>query len=314
MNSITTAKLKLPIDFIENLYKQYNEKTANRVLAGMLEKRFTTLRVNTLKSNNNHIEQIFDNLGIEFEKVDFYNDAYVIKNQSEKDLEKEDFYKDGLVYIQSLSSMLPPLILNPKAGDRVLDLTSAPGSKTTQMACMMENRGYILANELDKYRCEKLKYNIDMQGVQIAEISNCDGRSIGDKFEESFDKVLLDVPCSGEGRFLVDFPKSYSNWSLKIVNDLSNLQRELFTSGYKALKNGGTMVYSTCTLNVEENEKVIDWALKNFDLQILDIDINVKETLKPTIKNYSKDIAKTMKILPSKKMEGFFVCLLQKML
>ena len=151
-----------------------------------------------------------------------------------------------------------------------------------------------------------------MQGVKIAEISNCDGRIIGDKFEASFDKVLIDVPCSGEGRFLVDFPKSYSNWSTKMVKELSNLQKELFSSGYKALKQGGTMVYSTCTLNADENEKVIDWALKNFNLQILNVDINLKEILKPTIKNCSKDIVKAIKIMPSKKMEGFFVCLLKK--
>ncbi len=311
MNSIIIAKTKLPIEFIQNLYKEFNERIADKILEGMLEKRYTTLRVNTLKSNSQKIEKIFNDLNIEFEKVEIYEDAFIIKNKTEKDLQKYDFYNKGLVYVQSLSSMIPPIILNPKSGESVLDLTAAPGSKTTQMAAIMKNEGYILANEIDKIRCDRLKYNIEMQGVKIVEISNSDGRNIGN--EEKFDKVLLDTPCSGEGRFLLENEKSYSNWSEKLVNDLSKLQKELLASAYRSLKKGGLLVYSTCTLNSKENEKNIDWAIKKLNMQVLDIDMKFKEAHKACNKGLSKDVEKAIKIFPSKRMEGFFVCLLKKL-
>ena len=239
MNNIVTAKLKLPMEFIQNLYNDFNEKTADKILFGMLNNRFVTLRVNTLKSNKKEIINIFEKFSIEYEEVDFYENAFIIKNKNEKNLSEYDFYKNGLVYVQSLSSMIPPLVLDPKPNEKVLDLTSAPGSKTTQMSAMMENKGYILANEIDKFRCEKLKYNVEMQGSKIVEVTNLDGKIIGDKYPEEFDKVLLDTPCSGEGRFLLDSPKSYANWSEKMVNELSKDQKDLINSAYKSLKKDG---------------------------------------------------------------------------
>ena len=308
--SVTMAKLKLPMEFIQNLYKDFNEKTANKILQGMLEERCTTLRVNTLKTDTNVVKQKLKDLNIDYEEVDFYKDALIIKNKTEKDLEKLEIYKNGEIYLQSLSSMIPPIILNPKPNESVLDLAASPGSKTTQMGCMMENKGYILANEIDKIRCDRLKFNIEMQGIEIAKVCNNDGSKID--LEDEFDKVLLDVPCSGEGRFLVNKISSYNTWSERQVLELSKLQRSLFESGYKALKKGGTLVYSTCTLNKKENEEIIDWALRNFNLEILDININLKEVVKPISKGFDKNIEKAIRILPSKYMEGFFVCLLKK--
>ena len=310
--SIIEAKSKLPMDFIQNLYNEYNERVADKILLGMLNNRYTTLRVNTIKTNITKIKEILNNSNIEFEDVNFYKDALIIKNKTEKDLENLNIYKDGEIYLQSLSSMIPPIILNPKPKEKVLDLTASPGSKTTQMASIMENEGYILANEIDKIRCDRLKYNIEKQEAKIVEVSNKDGRVIGEKLKEKFDKVLLDVPCSGEGRFLINKPSTYSSWSEKQVKELANLQKELFLSGYNALKKGGTMVYSTCTLNKLENENIIDWAIKNFNMEILDIDIKLKEIIKPSIKGLDKRIEKAIKILPSKTFEGFFVCYLRK--
>ena len=180
------------------------------------------------------------------------------------------------------------------------------------MACMMKNNGYILANEIDKIRCERLKYNVNIQGAKIVEISNNDGRNIGKNLQEKFDKVLLDAPCSGEGRFLVNRQNTYSNWSEKQVNELSNLQKELFESGYNALKSGGTMVYSTCTLNKMENESIIDWTIKKYNIEIVETNIKINETVKPYSKGLDKNVEKAIKILPSKNMEGFFVCLIRK--
>ena len=214
--------------------------------------------------------------------------------------------------MQSLSSMIPPLVLDPKENDKVLDLTAAPGSKTTQMASMMNNKGYILANELDKIRCDKLKYNINMQGVTICEVINGRGEDIGEKYKEQFDKVLLDTPCSGEGRFLLSDEKTYANWNVNEVNKLIKIQKDLFLSAYKALKTGGIMVYSTCTLNRYENEEILNFALSKFDIEIEKINIDLKNTLKGITKGYNEQLKNAIRVLPTKEQEGFFVAKILK--
>ena len=126
MNSIITAKSKLPIDFIQNLYNEYGNRIADKILSGMLEERYTTLRVNSLKTSKENVAITLKELGVQFEEVSFIADAFIIKNKTEKQIQEFDIYKDGKIYLQSLSSMLPPIILNPNENDKVLDLTAAP--------------------------------------------------------------------------------------------------------------------------------------------------------------------------------------------
>ncbi len=312
MLSINEIKRRLPEEFIEELYDNYSPVTVDKILQGMTDERYVTLRVNTLKYDIQSLMRYFKDRNIKFERVPWYDDALIIKNAKEKDIQKFDIYDKGYIYFQSLSSMIPPLVLLPAPGDRVLDMTAAPGSKTTQMACLMKNEGYILANELDKIRCERLKYNVQMQDSKIIEVINGRGERLGDLYEGSFDKVLLDTPCSGEGRFIVTSPLTYRGWSLKTVNDLVKMQKKLFASAVKSLKTGGTLVYSTCTINRKENEFILDWALKNFNLELVDIDIKIKDSINGYNEDLEETINKSMKILPSKTMEGFFVSKLVK--
>lgn len=274
--------------------------------------RSTTLRVNTIKYNIQDLMKQFKINNIKFDRVSWYNDGLVLKNKAEKDIQKLDIYNDGCIYIQSLSSMIPPLVLSPKSGEKVLDLTAAPGSKTTQLAALMNNSGEIIANELDSIRYERLKYNIEKQGATIVQTINSRGEKLGEKYHEYFDKVLLDVPCSGEGRFIINEPKTYRDWSIKKVNNLVKLQKKLLTSAYKALKKNGIMVYSTCTINRYENELILDWSIKNLGLKIVDINLNIKDSIRGDNEKLDKSIDKSMKILPSKSMEGFFIAKLKK--
>ena len=276
MLSVLEVKRKLPEAFVEKLYENYTPLTVDKILAGMSGERNTTLRVNALKSNIQEVMKILKENGIKFERVPWYNDALIIKNVSEKQIQKLSIYENGCIYLQSLSSMVPPIVLNPKENEKVLDLTAAPGSKTTQMAVMMKNNGCILANELDKLRCERLKYNIEKQGAKIVEVNNGRGELIGKQYEGYFDKVLLDAPCSGEGRFLANDAKTYRGWSEKTLKELVKVQKKLFKSAYQALRAGGEMVYSTCTLNREENEEILEWALQELEVKILKIEINFK--------------------------------------
>ena len=312
MISINEAKRKLPTDFIENVYELYDPLKVDQILQGMMNPRNTTIRVNTIKYNIQDLMRYFKEKNIKFERVLWYRDALIIKNATEKELQKLEIYEKGYIYLQSLSSMVPPLVLNPKKGEKVLDLTAAPGSKTTQMACFMENEGYILANELDKIRCERLQYNVKSQGAEIVEVINGRGEKIGNSYPEYFDKVLLDTPCSGEGRFLLGKPMTYKDWSLKKVNQLVKIQKKLFESAYNATKENGTIVYSTCTINKEENEYILDWAINTFNIKLLDINLDIKEAIKGDNTGLNNTIDKAIKILPSKNMEGFFVAKIVK--
>lgn len=312
MLSIQEAREKLPKKFMENMYNMFSPGTVDKVVSAMLSDRYTTLRVNTIKYNIQDLMKYFKENNIKFERVPWYNDALIIKNVREKEIQKLDIYEKGYIYIQSLPSMVPPIVLNPKAGEKVLDLTAAPGSKTTQMAALMENKGQIIANELDKIRCERLKYNVEVQGASIIEVINGRGELLGKNYENCFDKVLLDAPCSGEGRFDARSVITYKNWSEKTVRDLAKLQKKLFKSAYTALKQNGIMVYSTCTLNKEENEAVLNWALENLNIKLLDINIEIKDAIPAFNDNTNNSVDKAIRILPSKTMEGFFVAKLQK--
>ena len=305
--SIIEIKNRLPKEFVNNLYNMFTPVMVDNILKGIIEKRYTTLRVNTLKYNAQDLMKYFKEINIKFERVLWYQDAFIIKNANEKDIQKLDIYKKGFIYIQSLPSMVPPIVLDPKEGENVLDLTAAPGSKTTQIASLMNGKGYILANELDKMRYEKLKYNVQLQGADIVEVINERGEKIGEKYKEQFDRVLLDTPCSGEGRFTAYDVQSYRVWSSKKVKELTKIQKKLFRSAYDALKPNGILVYSTCTLNKEENEYILDWALKNFELRIIDIDLKIKNAMHGFNDGLEKEIDKSIRILPSKDMEGFFV-------
>ncbi len=308
----------LPQDFVDRLKLLIPKDKLNDVLESFASRRPTTIRANTLKGSASELQKILTDQGAELEPVDWNPLAFVVKKPELRDLTNTEAYKNGELYVQSLSSMVPPLVLSPQAGERVLDIAAAPGSKTTQMAAMMENRGEIVANDTSHVRRYRLQANLDMQGVTIAKIGKTDGRSIWQEYPEYFDKTLVDVPCSMEGRFLGSDAKTYKDWSPKKVKILSNLQRWLLRSAISATKTGGIIVYSTCTLSPEENEGVIDWILQKEagNIQMLPIDIQNLSTASAIMhwgeKEYNPEVAKCVRILPSAQMEGFFVAKMQK--
>lgn len=312
MASVGDVKKKLSPRFIENLYQEFSPGTADKILMGMGSDRLTTLRVNTIKYDIQELMKYFRDKNIKFERINWYKDALVIKNANEKELEKLDIYDKGFIYLQSLSSMVPVLVLDPSEEDKILDLTAAPGSKTTQLAAKMNNNGLIVANELDKIRCKRLEYNVKHLGADIVNVITGRGEKIDSLYNEYFDKVLIDAPCSGEGRFLISDNATYKTWNENEVKRLAALQKKLIEAGTKALKPGGVLVYSTCTLNRFENEEVVDYALKNYDLQIVKTEIDISGIMQAFNDNLDKSVAKAVRILPSKDMEGFFICKFRK--
>jgi len=171
----------------------------------------------------------------------------------------------GLFYIQEASSMLPvtALFSGDTAPQRVMDMAAAPGSKTTQMAACMQNRGTILANEFSASRVKVLHANLSRCGVSNTAMTHFDGRVFGPALPECFDAVLLDAPCSGEGVIRKD-ADALRNWSEASTADIAATQQDLINSAFHALRPGGTLIYSTCTLNRSENQAVIAWLIAQY--------------------------------------------------
>lgn len=312
MASIGDVKKRLPQKFLDNLYNEFSSGSADKILMGMAADRLTTLRVNTIKYNIHELMNYFKEINIKFDRIQWYKDGLVIKNAREKELEKLDIYKNGCIYLQSLSSMVPVIVLDPKPGETILDLTAAPGSKTTQIAAFMENKGSIVANELDKIRSKRLEYNVEHLGASIANVITGRGEKIDHLYNEHFDRILLDAPCSGEGRFLISDNGTYKSWNENEVQKLASLQKKLLESAVKALKPGGILVYSTCTLNKLENEEVVNYAIEDLKLDIQNINIEINGTMPGFTEGVNKNISKSIRILPSKEMEGFYVAKFKK--
>ena len=225
------------------------------------------LRCNSIKTNRDDVQKnLFENYGIATEIISEIADALkVTVNRSfiGKTLE----HSIGEYYIQSLSSMIPPLVLNPLPTDKVLDLCSAPGSKTTQVAALMQNKGTLLVNEIQLDRLKTLVFNLERMNVVNAGVIHSKGEALSRFFQNHFDKILVDAPCSGLG--IMQKKNEVSNWWTKEkAEQLGELQYRLLLSALKMAKVGGEIVYSTCTLSVEENEFVIDKLLKKFPTRL----------------------------------------------
>ena len=242
------------------LEKQYGEKTTKEIVEGYSSKRKTTLRINTIKSNIEEIKKELEKEKIEYKQVKWSNEALIIENEDEKTIQQMDIYKEGKIYLQSLSSMLPPIILEPKEGTDILDMAAAPGGKTTQIAALTNNKAHITACEKNKIRAERLKYNVDKQGVTCVFIMPKDSRFIDDFF--SFDQILLDAPCSGSGTLDFNDQNIDKYFTEQLVERSSKTQKTLLAKAIKLLKPGHEMVYSTCSILECENEEVVSTAIK----------------------------------------------------
>ena len=296
---------KLPQFLIEELNKQYGQEITNKILNGYKEKRVATLRVNSLKSD---IEKVCEGLlknNIEFEKVSWSDVALILKNSTEEDVQKLSMYENGEIYLQSLSSMLPPVIMKPKENTDILDMTAAPGGKTTQIAALTNNKANITACEMNNIRIEKLKYNIEKQGASVT-ILQADSRNLSDYF--AFDQILLDAPCSGSGTIDLNNERTYKNFTEILVEKSTKSQLTLLKKALKILKPGHEMIYSTCSILARENEEIVNKALKGINAEIVPIELEGMEEV-PVLPTKIKG---ALCVCPNKYYEGFFVAMIRK--
>ena len=272
------------------------------------------IRVNTIKINKERLIKKLKAKGWILKQIPWYQDGlWIERGRSDLGNTLEHFL--GYYYVQGAASMIPPLILNPKSGEIILDLCAAPGSKTTQMAQLMENKGVIVANDRYLYRILALRANLQRCGVINTIVTRMDGVRFK-KVKQKFDKVLVDAPCSSEGIIREDL-NLIKKWNLNFIKRLSALQKKLIEAGFERLKEDGILVYSTCTLAPEENEAVVDYLVRNFDAKIEEIRLKQIKA-RPGItewmgKKFVKGISKCWRIYPQdNNTEGFFIAKLRK--
>ena len=291
----------------EKLEKQYGTKITKEIIEGYQTKRKTTLRINTIKSNIEEIKNELEKEKIEYETIKWSKEALIIKNADEKTIQEMEIYKNGKIYLQSLSSMLPPIILEPKEGTDILDMAAAPGGKTTQIAALTNNKAHITACEKNKIRAERLKYNVDKQGATCVFIMPKDSRFIDDFF--SFDQILLDAPCSGSGTLDYNDANVEKYFTEQLIERSSKTQKTLLSKAIKLLKPGHEMVYSTCSILDCENEDVVSSVIKNGNIEIVSINFEGMEKL-PILPT---KISGTLCVKPTELYEGFFVAKIKRL-
>lgn len=300
-------KVDVP-EFLKNkLLEQYGEEIAKKIIEGYYAERKLTFRVNTIKSNKERITKFLDENNIEYKTVSWYEDVFIVEKSEEYVIRGSEIYENGEIYIQSLSSMIPPLIVEPKEGENILDMTAAPGGKTTEIYALSGGKANITACEKNKIRAERLKYNIEKQGATRIGLLMQDARRLDSFF--MFDKILLDAPCSGSGTLDLNDEKVIQGFTEELVNRSVKIQKELIDKALKHIKVGKEMVYSTCSILKEENEAYLTELVKKGMIEIIPIDLDYFSEI-PVL---PVDLEGTLCVCPNEYYEGFYVAKIKKL-
>ncbi|HTL47312.1 MAG TPA: RsmB/NOP family class I SAM-dependent RNA methyltransferase [Verrucomicrobiae bacterium] len=308
----------LPPLFLERLEKIIPPEHRERVMKSFEASRPAVFRLHAAAGPApEEIPALLKQDGLMAEALPWCETAFVLKEGSVRGLQETELYHKGLLYIQGASSLLVPLVLDVRPGQHVLDMAAAPGSKTTQIALMMKGEGELTANDASRPRFFKLKAAIDAQGFQNVRLIMKDGQFLWKQFPESFDRVLLDAPCSGEARFCATSKESLGQWKPGKVKALAAKQKLLLLSAFSALKPGGVLVYSTCTFAPEENEEVISWGLGKFGpaaaVEAFEPPLLYMEGLASWGKReLDPAVRKTRRILPDGLTEAFYIAKIRK--
>lgn len=310
--------MSLPERFLERLREIVPPDRYADVLASFSAPEAVAFRLNPLRGERDAVLAGLRAEGIDPQPVPWYADAFTLPYEQRAALMNSAAYAAGQVYLQNLSSMVPPLALDPQPGERVLDLTAAPGSKTLQIAALMENTGEIAAVEVVKDRFHRLRANLKAQGATAVRTYLQDGTRVGRYRPDHFDRVLLDAPCSTEGRFRTDDEETYRYWSERKIREMQRKQTRLLQAGLAALRPGGVLVYSTCSFAPEENEAVLDRVLDAWDgaMTVETLPLDVPQATAPLSawreKGFAHDLSRARRLLPDGTFEAFFVARLRK--
>lgn len=308
--------------FVNRMRKLLNEEDVKKFFDISYTKTPFSIRCNTLKISVKDLKKRLESYNWKitqpFEK---FPEVMIIKSDLEPgELGKTREHLLGYYYVQEISSILPMLVLRPKPDEIILDLCASPGSKTTQAAAMMGNEGTIIANEISMGRIGILNSNLERCGVMNTIVTRKEGIALCEKLLKKshvrFDKILVDAPCSGEGT-LRKSPKTFLMWNSNMIKKIAGTQKKLADVAMKILKVGGIMIYSTCTLAPEENEMIVDYLVKNFDVKVEKIVLPLKFRCGVTEwegEKLSGEVKKCLRLYPQDNdTDGFFVARIRKL-
>ena len=288
------------MDFKTHLKKYLNDTEINSLISSFDEKEKKAILLNLNKMSKDTLLDLFPSL-----KPHPVVPNGFLFDKDELQLGKKVYHEQGAYYIQEPSAMLVAHLLNANKNDVVLDLCAAPGGKTIQTALKMENQGMIIANDLSKQRAIILQSNIERMGIANTVVTSLDFSKQANKFQNYFDKIILDAPCSGSGMFRKS-DEMKKDWTYEKVLKNAAIQKQLILMCYSMLKEGGTMIYSTCSYSYEEDEEVIEYLLANTNATLLNI---------PSFNGEyrSKKYPKSVHLFPSYfEGEGHYICLIKK--
>ena len=288
------------MDFEKSLSKYLNQDETNQLVASFSDKEKKAIYLNENKLSKVKLLQLFPNL-----KPHPVVPSGFLYDKNEYELGKSIYHELGAYYIQEPSAMLVAHFLDAKPGEVVLDLCAAPGGKTVQTALKMQNQGLLIANDLSKSRANVLLSNVERMGLSNVVVTSLDFKNYYQKFANYFDKIILDAPCSGSGMFRKS-EEMKNDWTFEKVLKNASIQKELILMCYSMLKEGGMMVYSTCSYSFEEDEEVIEFLLQNSDAKLEKIPSFEGEFRSPKFKE-------SVHLFPSHfEGEGHYIALIKK--
>ena len=310
--------MQLPTEFRKRLEQIVGPDDLPSCLHWLGPKPRVAFRVNTLRSEPDMLAAQLAARGVDVERVDWMPEAFLADIANRSHLVDSDEFRGGELYLQNLSSMLATQLLAPRPDEEILDLAAAPGGKATHIAARMENRGWLSVVEPIRTRFYKLQQTLKRCGVEIAHMYRVDGRKVGGKTPNRFDRVLLDSPCSAEARIRRDDATTSAYWSRRKIGEQARKQKGLLVSAIQATKPGGTILYATCSFAPEENELVVQHAFERCgdEIEVVPIDIALANARAGLTRWLDVDLLPQLsgacRILPNAVMDGFFYCLLRK--
>ena len=318
--SVTKVEQLLPLALLERLRLQLEPSAYKTALQSFTNPKPVTIRPNTLRSTEQELLQQVHSAGMKTEAVTWCPECHLLTTGTVRQLQELPMYEDGGMYIQAASSMQAAYALQVAPGMRVLDMCAAPGSKTSLLASIMNTQGMLVANDRSRKRLYRLREILQRQGATNVEVLCGPGERLAQSHADCFDRVLVDAPCSGEGRIRTDKPIRISRWNLQEIRTLAKLQEQLLVAALRCVTVGGTVVYSTCTFAPEENECVLDKVLSrsSIDAELIELprELHPPSSIAP-LQNWNgkelhNDLSNAMRIIPDCTTTGFFIAAMQR--
>jgi len=316
-----TTPMLLPPAFIQRLQHIIPPASLPEVWRSFSITRMACFRVNLLRCDTAQAEAALQAEGIDVRRCSFKHDTLFVTPQQRRQALASEACQKGWLYSQSLASQLCADALQAKSGETVLDMCAAPGGKTLQIACTMQGKGELLANEAVRKRFFKLHAVLQQQGTaDFVTTLLGDGRALWRRFPEYFDRILVDAPCSTEARFRVDDAETFRYWSPRKIKEMRHKQKGLLRSAIRCLKPGGSIIYATCSFAPEENEQVISDALKQFpdQIEVAPLTLAGVQTMAGLTawqkRRFPDALSHAVRVLPNQWSEAMFICRLVKRL